>query len=128
MESTEKKPQGKNVVIRILLLATVGAALTWMRYTVQVPSTRNARLVSDRTVIASLSARRATFAKEAKPLLPSRAQRAKNCHAPCNLCKQGIPKTMAVIILKEVPRDANLQTRCDVTVDTSVNSKSLKID
>ena len=56
MESTEKKRQGKGVVIGILLLAALGAGLTWMRYSAQAPSTTDARLISDRTIIATFSA------------------------------------------------------------------------
>ena len=45
MERTEKKNQGRTVVIGIILLAAIGAALTWLRYTSQAPSTVNAQLM-----------------------------------------------------------------------------------
>ena len=52
MERTEKKSQGRTVVIGILFVATIAAALTWLRYTSQAPSTANAHLISEGLVLA----------------------------------------------------------------------------
>ena len=88
MESTEKKWQGKNVVIGILLLATLGAGLTWTRYTAQSPSTKDARLISDRVVVATFSARAArNILDGTRAIVTFENSGGKNSRAPCNLCE-----------------------------------------
>jgi multidrug resistance efflux pump len=129
MESTEKKPLGKNVVLGILLLGMVGAGLTWIKYTGQSPSTENAWFVSDRTVIAIFSARAARNIREGtKAIVTLGGRPEKGWPGTVNALKTQDAQTEAVIILKEAPQNAPPQTRCDVTVDTSVNSEQLRSD
>jgi multidrug resistance efflux pump len=129
MESTEKKPLGKKVVLGILLLGMVGAGLTWITYTGQSPSTENAWFVSERTVIAIFSARAARNIREGTKAIVTLDSRAdKGWLGTVNALKTRDTQTEAVIILKEAPQNAPPQTRCDVTVDTSVNSGQLSAD
>ena len=128
MESTEKKPLGKNVVLGILLLGMVGAALTWITYTGQSPSTKNARFVSERTVIAIFSARAARNIREGTKAIVTLGRGEKGWPGTVNALQTQDAQTEAVIVLKEAPQNAHPDTRCDVTVDTSVNSGQLRAD
>jgi multidrug resistance efflux pump len=129
MESTEKKLQSKAIVIGILLLATVGAGLTWMRYTAQAPSTTNAHLVSDRIVMATFNARAARNIREGtKAIVTFESSGSKRLSGIVQSLQTEDSKTGAVIILDEVPPNTRPQTPCDVTVDTSVGRKALEAD
>jgi multidrug resistance efflux pump len=129
MESTEKKRQGKNVVIGILLLATLGAGLTWMRYTAQAPSTKNARLISDRVVLATFSAHAARNIREGtKAIVTFESSAGEKFSGVVQSVQTKNQETTAAIFLKETPQSAQPQTPCHVTVDTSVASEALKPD
>ena len=129
MESTEKKPQGKNVVIGILLLATLGAGLTWMRYTAQAPSTKNARLISDRVVLATFSAHAARNIRTgAKAIVTVENSGGKRFLGTVQSLQTKNQETTAVIVLKEIPQDVQPQTPCHATVDTSVVTEALNPD
>jgi multidrug resistance efflux pump len=129
MESTEKKRQGKNVVIGILLLATLGAGLTWTRYTAQSPSTKDARLVSDRVVLATFSAHAARNIREGtKAIVTVESSSGKRLLGTVQSLQTADQETTAVIFLKEPPQNAQPQTPCHVTVDTSVAREALKAD
>ncbi|HEY5704800.1 MAG TPA: hypothetical protein VIS96_04430 [Terrimicrobiaceae bacterium] len=129
MESTEKKRQGKSVVIGILLLATLGAGLTWMRYTAQVPSTKNARLVSDRVVLATFSAHAArNILDGARAVVTFTSSTGRKFSGTVQSLRTKDQQTTAVIFLEEAPEGAQAQSPCHVTVDTSVAVETLKPD
>jgi multidrug resistance efflux pump len=127
MESTEKKSQGIKVVIGILLLATIGAGLTWMRYTAQAPSTTDARLISDRVVIATFSAHAARNMREGtKAIVTVQGSSGKKLFGSMKSLQIKNHETTAVILLKEIPEGAQPQTPCHVTVDISVTAEASK--
>ena len=127
MESTEKKRQGKKVVIGILLLATLGAGLTWMRYTAQAPSTKNARLISDRVVLATFSAHAARNIREGtEAIVTLESSSGKRLLGAVQSLQTKNQETTVEILLKEGPEDAHPQTSCYVTVDTSVGGETSK--
>jgi hypothetical protein len=127
MESTEKKSQGTKVVTGILLLATIGAGLTWMRYTAQAPSTTHARLISDRVVFATFSAHAARSIRQGtKAIVTVESSSGKKLLGSVQSLQTGNQETTAVILLKEIPEDAQPQTPCHVTVDTSVTAEASK--
>jgi multidrug resistance efflux pump len=129
MESTEKKLPGKAIVIGILLLATVGTGLTWMRYTAQAPSTTNCRLVSERIVMATFNARAARNIREGtKAIVTFESSPARRFSGTVQSLQTEDSKVKAVIVLDEIPANANLETPCEVTVDTSVVRELLKAD
>jgi multidrug resistance efflux pump len=129
MESTEKKRHGKNVVLGILLLATLGAGLTWTKYTAQAPSTKDARLISDRVVLATFSVRAARNIRDGTRAIVTFESSGEKRHFGIvqSLQTEG-PKTTAVIVLKDAPQDAHPQTPCEATVDTSVAPEASKSD
>jgi multidrug resistance efflux pump len=129
MESTEKKRRGKNVVIGILLLATIGAGLTWINYIAQAPSTKDAHLISDRIVLATFSAHAARNIREgAKAIVTVESSAGKTLSGTVQSLQTKDPKTTAVIFLEETPQNAKPLTPCYVTVDTSLSSEALKAD
>ena len=129
MESTEKKWQGKNVVIGILLLATLGAGLTWTRYTAQSPSTKDARLISDRVVVATFSARAArNILDGTRAIVTFENSGGKKFSGTVQSLRTEGLETTAVIVLTKVPQNVHPQTPCEVTVDTSVAPEALKPD
>jgi multidrug resistance efflux pump len=129
MDGTKKRRRGKAVVISILLLAILGAGLTWQRYSVQAPSTKNARLMSDGVVVASFDARAARNIREGNRAIVTFSNSPwKKLSGTVQSLQIRDPDTTAVIILKELPQEAQPQTPCDVTVDTSVASEALNPD
>ena len=127
MESTEKKRQGKWVVIGILLLAALGAGLTWMRYSAQAPSTTDARLISDRTIIATFSAHAARNIRQGtKAIVTIESSGGKKLLGAVESLRTANQEATVVILLDEIPEDARPSTPCQVTVDTSVAAKALK--
>jgi multidrug resistance efflux pump len=127
MESTEKKSEGIKVVIGILLLATIGAGLTWMRYTAQAPSTTDARLISDRVVFATFNAHSArNIRKGTKAIVTVESSSGKTLLGSVQSLQTKNQETTAVILLKEIPEDAQPQSPCQVTVDTSVTAEASK--
>jgi multidrug resistance efflux pump len=129
MESTEKKRQGKSVVIGILLLATLGAGLTWMRYTAQAPSTKNARLISDRVVLATFSAHAARNIREGtKAIVTVESSGGEKFSGTVQSLQTKNQETTAVIFLKKILQNAQPQTPCHVTVDTSLAPGALESD
>jgi multidrug resistance efflux pump len=129
MESTEKKRRGKSVVIGMLLLATIGAGLTWLRYTAQAPSTANARLVADRLVLARFDSHAARNIREgSKAIVTFESSAGKRLAGVVQSLQIDASETKTLILLKEVPQDAKPQTPCSVTVDTSVPQERTKLD
>jgi multidrug resistance efflux pump len=127
MESTEKKRQGKWVVIGILLLAALGAGLTWMRYSAQAPSTTDARLISDRTIIATFSAHAARNIRQGtKAIVTIESSGGKKLLGAVESLQTAKQEATVVILLDEVPDGARPPTPCQVTVDTSVAAKALR--
>ena len=129
MEGTKKKHRGKTVVISILLLATLGAGLTWLRYSAQAPSTTNARVISDRSVIATFAASAARNIREGnRAIVTLENARWKRLSGTVQSVQTDNSKTTTMILLKEIPQNARPQAPCDVTVDTSVASETLNPD
>ena len=127
MESTEKKRQGKKVVIGILLLAALGAGLTWMRYTAQAPSTKDARLISDRIVLATFSAHAARNIRQGtKAIVTIESSSGKKLLGAVQSLQTKNQEATVVIFLNEIPEDAQPQTPCHVTVDTSIAADASK--
>jgi hypothetical protein len=127
MESTEKKRQGKKVVIGILLLAALGAGLTWMRYTAQVPSTNDARLISDRIVFATFSPHAARNIRQGtKAIVTVESSSGKKLLGAVQSLQTRNQETTVVIFLNEIPVDAQPQMPCHVTVDTSIAAEASK--
>jgi multidrug resistance efflux pump len=124
-ERTEKKRRGQNVVIGMLLLATIGAGLTWLTYTAQAPSTTNAQLVSDRLVLATFRANAAhNIRNGSKAIVTFESSRGKRLEGAVISLETEALETRVLIILAEVPPEAEPHTRCSVTVDTSISSKA----
>jgi multidrug resistance efflux pump len=116
-------------VISILLLATIGAGLTWLRYTAQAPSTTNARLVSHRLVLATFNSSAARNIREgSKAIVTFETAPGRRLAGVVRSLEIKRPETRALIVLEEVPEETQPQTRCSVTVDTSVSSRAMKSD
>jgi multidrug resistance efflux pump len=129
MEGTKKKHPGKTVVISILLLATLGAGLTWLRYSAQAPSTKNARLISDRSVVATFAVPAARNIRAGnRAIVTLENARWKKLSGTVQSVQTDNSETTATIFLKEIPQDAQPQAPCDVTVDTSLASEALNPD
>jgi multidrug resistance efflux pump len=129
MERTEKKSQGRIVVIGILLAAALAAALTWLRYTSQAPSTVNAHLTSERLVLATFPSK---IAREIRPgskaIVTFEASPAKRLTGAVQSRETAEDETRVVIVLKDVPLETRADMRCSVTVDTSVSVDAMKPD
>jgi multidrug resistance efflux pump len=124
-ERTEKNRRGQNVVIAMLLLATIGAGLTWLRYTAQAPSTTNAQLISDRLVLATFRSDAARNIREgSKAIVTFESLRGKRLEGAVQSLETEGSLTKVLIILAEVPPEAEPHTACSVTVDTSIPSKA----
>ncbi len=129
MERTEKKRHGRSVVIGILLLGAIGAGLTWLRYTVQAPSTVNAHLISERLILATFPSNSAREIREgSKAIVTLEGSPGKKLAGVVQSQETEEDETRVLIALKEVPNEARPQTRCSVTVDTSVALDALKSD
>jgi hypothetical protein len=129
MESTEKKLKGKTIVIGILLLGSVAAGLTWMRYSAQAPSTTNARLIRDRVVFATFDARAARSIREGThAIVTFGSTTGEKFAGSVQSLRAEDSTTTVVIVLDEVPADVRPETPCDVTVDTSVARGASKAD
>ena len=129
MESTEKISWGKSVVCGILLLATIGAELTWLRYTAQAPSTTNARLVSDRLVLARFNSHAARNIRDgSKAIVTFESSAGTRLSGVVQSLKIETQETKVLITLEDVPKDVQPQTPCSVTVDTSVPPETMKSD
>jgi multidrug resistance efflux pump len=129
MERTEKKSQGRSVVIGIILLATIAAALTWSRYTSQAPSTVNAHLISERLVFAKFPSKVAGEIREgSKAIITLETSPRKRLAGAVQSRETEENETRVIIVLKDVPKEARPETRCSVTVDTSVSVDAMKPD
>ena len=129
MERTEKKNLGRIVVIGIILLAAIGAALTWLRYTSQAPSTVNAQLISDGLVLAKFPASVAGEIREgSRAIVTLETSPAKRLVGAVQSRQTQEDETSVVIVLKDVPTEAQPDARCSVTVDTSVSVHAMKSD
>jgi multidrug resistance efflux pump len=123
-ERTEKKRRGKSVVIGIVLLATLGAGLTWLRYTAQAPSTINAQLISDRLVLATFRPKAAGKIREgSKAIVTFESSGGKRFEGAVQSLETEALETRVLIVLRETPIEARPHSRCSVTVDTSVPSE-----
>jgi multidrug resistance efflux pump len=129
MERTEKKGQGRFVVVGILFLATIAAALTWLRYASQAPSTANAHLIAERLVLARFPSK---VAREIRPgskaIVTFESAPSKRLAGAVQSREAKEDETKVVIVLKEVPTEARPDTRCSVTVDTSLPIDAMKLD
>jgi multidrug resistance efflux pump len=129
MERTEKKSGGRTVVIGIILLAAIAAALTWLRYTSQAPSTVNAHLISERLVLAKFPSNVAGEIREgSKAIITFETSPRKRLAGAVRSRETKEDETRVVIVLKDVPAEARPETRCSVTVDTSVSVDAMKPD
>ncbi len=124
-ERTEKKRLGPTVVLGILLLATVGAGLTWLRYTGQAPSTTNAQLISDRLVHATFHSRDARNIRQgSKAIVTFESAPGQRFDGAVQSLETGALETRVSIVLAAAPPEAQPHSRCSVTVDTSVSSRT----
>ena len=123
MERTEKKSQGRSVVVGILLLATIAAALTWLRYASQAPSTANAYLIAERLVLAKFPSNVAGEIRQgSKAIVTFETAPSRRFAGAVQSSETQEDETRVVIVLKEVPTEARPDTRCSVTVDTSIDA------
>jgi multidrug resistance efflux pump len=124
-ERTEKKRRGPTVVLGILFLATVGAGLTWLRYTGQAPSTTNAQLVSDRLVQAKFHSKDARNIRQgAKAIVTFESAPGQRFEGAVQSLETDALDTRVSIVLAAAPPEAQPHSRCSVTVDTSVSSRT----
>ena len=129
MERTEKKSQGRSVVVGILLLATIAAALTWLRYASQAPSTANAHLISEKLVLAKFPANVAREIRQgSKAIVTFESAPSKRLAGAVQSRETEEDETRVLIVLKEVPTEARPEMRCSVTVDTSLSIDAMKSD
>jgi hypothetical protein len=129
MERTEKKSPGRTVVISILLLAAIAAALTWLRYTSQAPSTVNAHLISERLVLAKFPSNVAGEIREgSRAIVTFQTSPSKRLAGAVQSRDTEEDETRVVIVLKDIPTEARPDTRCSVTVDTSLSIDAMKAD
>ena len=129
MERTEKKSQGRSVVVGILLLATIAAALTWLRYASQAPSTANAHLISEKLVLAKFPAKVAREIRQgSKAIVTFESAPSKRLAGAVQSRETEEDETRVLIVLKEVPTEIRRDTRCSVTVDTSLSIDAMKSD
>jgi multidrug resistance efflux pump len=129
MERTEKKSRGRIVVIGILFLAASAAALTWLRYRSQAPSTANAHLIAENLVLAKFPS---TVTGEIRPgskaIVTFETSPSKRLTGAVQSRETEEDETRVVIVLKDVPTETRPETRCSVTVDTSVSVDAMKSD
>lgn len=116
MNGTEKKRAGPIIVIGILLLAALGAGLTWMRYAEQAPSTRQARTTADGQVEAIFPPQGARHLRVGMKGIVTVAGSDKRFPALVSRVEGAVVR----LRLKEVPPNLAPSTPCQVTVDTSV--------
>jgi hypothetical protein len=129
MERTEKKSQGRSVVVGILLLATIGAALTWLRYASQAPSTANAHLIAERLVLAKFPSNVAGEIRQgSKAIVTFETAPSRRFAGAVQSSETQEDETRVVIVLKDVPTEARPDARCSVTVDTSLSVDAMKSD
>jgi multidrug resistance efflux pump len=129
MERTEKKGPGRSVVIGILLLAAIAAALTWLRYTSQAPSTVNAHLISEGLVLAKFPSNVAREIRQgSKAIVTFETSPSKRFDGAVESREMDEDETRVVIVLKDVPTEAGPDARCSVTVDTSLSVDAMKSD
>jgi hypothetical protein len=129
MERTEKKSQGRTVVIGILLLAATAAALTWLRYTSQAPSTANAHLISERVVLAKFPSNVAGEIRPgSKAIVTFETSPSKQLAGAVQSRETDDNEARVVIVLEDVPTEARRDMRCSVTVDTSLSVDAMKSD
>ena len=129
MERTEKKSQGRSVVVGIVLLATIAAALTWLRYASQAPSTANAHLISEKLVLAKFPANVAREIRQgSKAIVTFGSAPSKRLAGAVQSRETEQDETRVLIVLKEVPTETRRETRCSVTVDTSLSIDAMKSD
>jgi multidrug resistance efflux pump len=129
MERTEKKGPGRSVVIGILLLAAIAAALTWLRYTSQAPSTVNAHLIAERLVLAKFPSNVAGEIRQgSKAIVTFETSPSKRFDGAVESREMDEDETRVVIVLKDVPTEARPDARCSVTVDTSLSVDAMKSD
>jgi multidrug resistance efflux pump len=129
MERTEKKGPGRSVVIGILLLAAIAAALTWLRYTSQAPSTVNAHLISEGLVLAKFPSNVAREIRQgSKAIVTFETSPSKRFDGAVESREMDEDETRVVIVLKDVPTEARPDARCSVTVDTSLSVDAMKSD
>jgi hypothetical protein len=129
MERTEKKGQGRFVVVGIVLLAMIAAALTRLRYASQAPSTADAHLVSERLVLAKFPSDVAREIRQgSKAIVTFENAPSKRLAGEVRSRELEENEMRVVIVLKEVPTGARRDTRCSVTVDTSLSIDATKSD
>jgi hypothetical protein len=129
MERTEKKNQGRIVVIGILLVAAIGAAATWLRYTSQAPSTVNAHLIAENLVLAKFPSTVAGEIRQgSKAIVTFKTSPSKRLAGAVQSRETAEDETRVVIVLKDVPAAARRDTPCSVTVDTSLSVDAMKSD
>ena len=113
------------MVLGILLLATVGAGLTWLRYTGQAPSTTQAQLVSDRMVQATFHSSDArNIRKGSKAIVTFESAPGQRFEGAVQSLETDALETRVSIVLSAAPPKTRPQSRCSVTVDTSVSSRT----
>ena len=116
-------------MIGIVLVAAIAAALTWLRYTSQAPSTVKAHLISERLVLATFPSNVAEEIREgSKAIVTFETSPGKRVVGAVQSRETEEDETRVMIALKEVPVEARPETRCSVTVDTSVSLEAMTPD
>lgn len=124
MKGTEKNLAGPALVIGILLLATLGAGLTWRNYAAERPNAVRAELLDEKTV-------RAEFPPDKVSLIPAGAKAIISLNG---VRRTGfvteVPKsggaTLFRLTLREPLPGAPPGAPCQVTVDLSLPPELLK--
>lgn len=124
MKGTEKNLAGPAIVLGILLLATLGAALTWRNYSAERPSAVWAELLDEKTAVAE-------FAADKTPLIRRGAKSIVSVDGArsTGFVTQVIPSEGKVrfhLALLEPFKGAVAGTPCQVTVDLSLPPELLK--
>ena len=129
MERTEKKNQGRIVVIAIVLLAAIGAAATWLRYTSQAPSTIDARLIAENLVLAKFPSKVAGEIRQgSKAIVTFESSPSKRLAGAVQSRETSEEETSVVIVLEDFPAEAPPDTPCSVTIDTSLSVQAMNSD
>lgn len=124
MKGTEKKLAGPAIVIGILLLATLGAAMTWWNYSADHPSAIRAELLDGKTVSAE-------FSPEKTPLIRRGAKAiiSVNGVRSTGFVTEGVPsgnRTVFRLTLLQPFEGTVAGAPCQVTVDLSLPPELLK--
>jgi hypothetical protein len=124
MKGTEKNLAGPAIVLGIILLATLGAALTWQSYSADHPNAVWAELLDEKTVSAEFAPDKTPLIREGAKAIVS-ANGVRSTGYVTWLTQTGNTTRFQFLLLEPFVRTP-AGTPCQVTVDLSLPPELLK--